>query len=366
MELVSSDQVESSDARLALQLAEEAMDITAECDLGPSATVYHALSSAQYATRDYKKCIATCETWLSSPPIGGDFEACLLLAAAWQALGKSGQARDLLVVADTTWLGASIGSRERGEKLWNDVLKALQAAGEDVDIKVPLEVKADIFKRVLERVPRAHGVRRYLGYLYTQLGRWQDADRQFSLVLEMDGQSPFALSCKALMDMYYGRTATSPTTPQDLKSRFARITRAGQAKPTVAITMMLSDPKGAVADQDLYLKVPGDSVAGSLVAYRQGRIDQSQRHLRTASRAAPAREVLAEILQALLDFERGEISLARGSLASAEEAIERLAPRDGVARENSEVGYFTSAVWLEPILLLREAKLKIETDVSTR
>ncbi len=78
-----------------------------------------------------------------------------------------------------------------------------------------------------------------------------------------------------------------------------------------------------------------------------------------SSEIFPARDILAEILNSLLQWERGDKSAARATLARAETQLDRLAPNPEVARTYRHVAYSSSVIWLEPILLLREARLKI-------
>ena len=66
--------------------------------------------------------------------------------------------------------------------------------------------------------------------------------------------------------------------------------------------------------------------------------------------------------EALIDWERGEEAKARAGLARAEEVLERLGPREGIPRTNEDVGFVTSVMWLEPLLLLREAREKIPRE----
>ena len=106
-------------------------------------------------------------------------------------------------------------------------------------------------------------------------------------------------------------------------------------------------------------------MAAGLVLYRTKHYDEAYGLLMTHGDLFPPRDALSEIIKALVDWERGEETKARAGLARAEEVLERLGPQEDIPRTNDDVGFATSVMWLEPLLLLREAREKIPREPGT-
>ncbi len=355
---LSTGQAHASDNQMVLQLVKRATHLTEQYHLEPSATARRTLAKAQLRAGNYDECIATCQSLLASRHRGASHPTYLLLAAASVLAGKTDVARDWLAAADNAWISATVLSRDTSEMTRQEAEELIVNSGDQPFTDLTVEEEEQLYQRILTRVPGAQEARRYHAYCLFQLGRWQESDRELSILIENGERDPYAISGGALFDLFLNRDEGLSTRAEDLKGQADDM--HGQNMGTLSVVAMLRDREGTLADDAFYIRsFSGSFVASALIAYRLGRLDEAMQIVDTHGGAFPARHTLAEITRALVHWERGEESQARDAISRAEEQIARLAPRDGVPRTNMNISFFTSVIWLEPILLMREARLKI-------
>ena len=100
-------------------------------------------------------------------------------------------------------------------------------------------------------------------------------------------------------------------------------------------------------------------VVASLMLYRMGKYDEALRILESHGGVFAARDVLAELIKSLCYIAKDQLSEATSFAMTAELHLKELGLSDKVSRPQLETSYYTSVIWREPLVLLREVKKKL-------
>jgi hypothetical protein len=361
-DVLSRRDMESAGRTAALRLAIAANALSAEYDLKTPAVVYLALARSQYENQEYRRAIGTCLRWSSATHLQGSYETYLLLSAASGQIGQSEAAYDWWLASENYWFSNSIVGRERLASVLSDARRFVEEGNHDPATKLTVEQELRLYTRIVDAYPDVHEMRKYRGYCLFQLGLWQEAKSEFEILMKQGWSDVYSSGPLTLLSLFFQPDSFAPEVAKDMRDRALGVAEAYDGNVLV-VALMLGDRDGRWADLAMLEHVrawPG--VGQGLVAFRGKHFDEAYGLLLTHHNPFPARNVLAEIVMALIDWERGEAEKAQAGLTRAEEAIEAMSPREGIPRTNDNVGFATSVIWLEPLLLLREAREKLPRE----
>lgn len=366
-----------SDARStsAFRLAQQVADIDEQYELNSTDVSLTATALAEHAMGNHANTIKTCKELMSRTDHGNTYLIRMLLASAHLEQGKNELARKWFVSAENLWVGAGARYPNWIESLRNGVAEGLLSVGEELPPNLSSIEEESLYRELLTIVPKSRSLRKNLSYCLMRLGEWREADAQLSRVMEQHGRGVYTCASRVLLNAYFGREHTEDCTPEHLMA-IAENAHMVYLGSTLIIVALVDDPKQEFLTEEWYRRIRHNNpVASSLLLYRRGDVSEALRIVRTHSGVFPARDALAHLIEALCNLELMEkdadmatsrLETAIASIGRAEELIDRLAPKEHDSRPHSEVSYYTSMVWLEPILLLREARTKLAMAQATR
>jgi serine/threonine protein kinase len=349
----------------ALRLANLAYDTSVTYGLETSQELYAALALSQFENSKYRPGIATCLQWLSDKNFAESYLAYLILSAACSEVGDIGLARDWWLVCNNGWISPRMLSGIRYQELRRRAQNFLSSSSHEDSWELSTEEEERVYSRLLDRYPDSLELRKMRGYCLFQLGRWDEARDEFDILVRRGWLNPYLIATTALIQLFYEGDSHSGELAEDLK-RLAEGHFWHHDMSGLAIAAMIADRDGQLADEKFLVHVYSDLVASGLVLFRANQPDEAYSVLSTYGGTFPARDAVADIVRALIEWERGENVMARKSLSRAEALIEQIAPREGIPRTHNEVGYASSIIWLEPLLLLREARETIPRDPNDK
>ncbi len=351
----------TAEKETALRLANAANELSTAFDLKATDEVYSALARSQYENQEYRHAISTCLQWTSAHNLQGTYVTYLILSAASGKIGNAEIAYDWWQASENYWFTNTIAGREKFKSIRRDAQRLVESFNHDPNAGLTVEEELMLYTRLVDRYPEVFEMRKYRGYCLIQLGRWQEAKAEFERLAQNGWLDVYSVVPGALLSLFFESDLFTLERAKELRRRVFDYPDYYNGS-ALAIAVMLADRVGRWADQTLWEQIQTQHAAAGLVLYRRKRFDEAYGLLLTHGDPFPPRNTLSEIIRALIDWERGEEAKARAGLARAEEVLERLGPREGIPRTNEDVGFVTSVMWLEPLLLLREAREKIPRE----
>jgi serine/threonine protein kinase len=344
-----------------LRLAHSAIGLSGTYGFHTTLAAYAALARSQYENQQYRHAISSCLRWLSNAQSREQVQAYLILSAAYGHVGDLDLARDWWLAAENILIPIQIRVRSDFASLRDEARSFFNLSGYDQPASLTVEQELLLYSRLLDRHPDLVPLRKYQGYCLFQLGRWTEARDSFNLLIRRGSTDAFIVVSATLLNLFYEPESKEREQLEALRQILLAHGSIYDVVPLTVVTM-LADREGYLVGDDLYRHVAQFPVSAGFVLYRANRPTDAYSLLLNQGGLYTADDVVADILRGLIEWKNGEEVKARASLARAEEAIERLGPREGIAKTNTDMGFLTSVVWLEPLLMLREARETIPRE----
>ncbi len=324
-------------------------------------SAYKHLTEALYKTNEMERYGSTVEHWVSLPTAGADYSLYLHLALVNWAERRRGVAKDWFLAADQQWIEGAGKARASRRALRDDAASRILGSTSIIPPTISTFEEEKLYTRLLAYYPQAVGIRRFRGYCRVLLGRWREADSDFSECVQRNPHGHIWLRAShALLSLHADRV-------QDYQSQCQRLVEYLVAhklsdmddEDLVMVVAVCSVSESANVDyEQIFDLVAMSPFAEGIAAYRCGRYALAVYLLKPTS--GGKRLALRRLFEAMAYQHLGESEEAQARLAEARAILNAKSPRPGCSRENKDVGYATSVIWCEAIAVLDEAEALID------
>lgn len=358
--LLETPNASSEVRRRVSKLASQAKAITDQAGLDETESSFRAYSVVEYLNGNDENVIGTCKDWLSLRSDENCDLAMVLIASSHLNLDQASRAHEWLTLADNIWIGGGPRHRSIVAPMRDELVRRLMDAGYERTKTLDSSEEIVLVEDILEAVPESIRLRKMRAYLRFQLGRWEEAKSDFESLCSRPHNDDYIPASKTLFDIYLERPFKPGFTPKDLKERAKNATGPYQVS-TLSIVSLLDERNGLELAENRWVRelTRTNHIAGCLLLYRLGEYDDVLRLLETHGGVFVARDCLAHVIRALCLIAKGDLIKAEDEMKRADALIDAFGIREKVPRPQNETSYYTSVIWLEPIVLMREAKEKL-------